>query len=84
MNLRAKKGTNKDGISAKDCQLAHNERHPVAKKPVVEIFHIFGRAEELACNQLALLLRSIARVYNVEIITSAKHFKKMGEQKWEI
>lgn len=68
MYLRTKKRTNKDGMSVKDYQLAHNERHSVTKKPVVKVIHRFGRAEELDCDQLVRFCHSIARVCNVEVI----------------
>ena len=49
-------------------QLAHNERHPVTRKPVAKIIHNFGRADELDRDQLVRLCRSIARACNVDII----------------
>ena len=49
-------------------QLAHNERHPVTRKPVAKIIHTFGRAEELDRESLVRLCRSIARVCDVDII----------------
>ena len=49
-------------------QLAHNERHPVTRKPIAKVIHTFGRAEEVDRDQLVRLCRSIGRVCNVEVI----------------
>ena len=68
MYLRTIKRKNKDGSTVAYYQLAHNERHPVTKKPVAKVIHTFGRADELDREQLVRLCRSIARVCNVEII----------------
>ena len=68
MYLRSTKRKNKDGSVVEYFQLAHNERHPVTKKPVAKIIHTFGRADELDREQLVRLCRSIARVCNIEII----------------
>jgi transposase len=68
MYLRTTKRKNKDGSIVAYYQLAHNERHPVTKKPVAKIIHTFGRADELDREPLIRLCRSIARVCNVEII----------------
>ena len=59
---------NKDGSVVHYFQLAHNERHPITKKPVAKIIHTFGRADELDREQLIRLCRSIARVCNIDII----------------
>ena len=62
MYLRTTKRKNKDGSEVKYYQLAHNERHPVTRKPVAKIIHSFGRADELEREQLFRLCDSIARV----------------------
>ena len=48
-------------------QLAHNVRHAETGKPVAEIIHNFGRADELDRDDLVRLCRSIARVCGVEV-----------------
>ena len=68
MYLRTTKRKNKDGSVVAYYQLAHNERHPVTKKPVAKVIHTFGRADEVDRDQLVRLCRSIARVCNVEVI----------------
>jgi len=68
MYLRTTKRTNKDGSTVAYYQLAHNERHPITKKPVAKVIHTFGRADQLDREQLVRLCRSIARVCDVEII----------------
>lgn len=68
MYLRTSKRKNKDRSIVAYYQLAHNERHPVTKKPIAKIIHTFGRADELNREPLVRLCRSIARVCNVEII----------------
>jgi len=68
MYLRSTKRRNKDGCSVEYFQLAHNERHPVTKKPIAKIIHTFGRADELDREQLIRLCRSIARVCDIDII----------------
>ena len=68
MYLRTTTRKNKNGSVVKYYQLAHNERHPVTKKPVAKIIHTFGRADELDREPLVRLCRSIARVCNVDII----------------
>jgi hypothetical protein len=62
MYLRSAKRKNKDGSSVEYYQLAHNERHPVTRKPVAKIIHNFGRADQLERQQLVRLCKSIARV----------------------
>jgi hypothetical protein len=62
MYLRSAKRTNKDGSTAEYYQLAHNERHPVTRKPFAKIIHNFGRADKLDRDELVRLCRSIARV----------------------
>ena len=68
MYLRTTKRTNKDGSTVAYYQLAHNERHPITKKPVAKVIHTFGRADQVDREQLVRLCRSIARVCDVEII----------------
>jgi len=68
MYLRSTKRKNRDGSIVEYFQLAHNERHPVTKKPVAKIIHTFGRADELDREQLIRLCRSIARVCDIDII----------------
>ena len=68
MYLRSTKRKNKDGSIVEYFQLAHNERHPVTKKPVAKIIHTFGRADEVDREQLIRLCRSIARVCDIDII----------------
>lgn len=68
MYLRTTKRTNKDGSTVAYYQLAHNERHPIAKKPIAKVIHTFGRADQLDREQLVRLCRSIARVCDVAII----------------
>jgi hypothetical protein len=62
MYLRSTKRTNKDGSVVEYYQLAHNQRHPVTRKPVAKIIHNFGRADQLDREELVRLCRSIARV----------------------
>ena len=68
MYLRSTKRKNKDGSVVEYYQLAHNERHPVTRKPVAKIIHSFGRADELDREQLVRLCNSIARVCGIHII----------------
>ncbi|MGD8513368.1 MAG: IS1634 family transposase [Deltaproteobacteria bacterium] len=68
MYLRTSKRKNKDGSIVAYYQLAHNQRHPVTKKPIAKVIHTFGRADELDREHLVRLCRSIARVCNVEVI----------------
>ena len=62
------KRKNKDGSVVEYYQLAHNERHPVTRKPVAKIIHSFGRADELDRDQLVRLCNSIARVCGLHVI----------------
>ncbi len=48
--------------------MAHNERHPVTRKPVAKIIHNFGRADLLDRDQLVRLCRSIARVCDLAVV----------------
>lgn len=70
MYLRSTKRTNKDGSVVEYYQLAHNERHPVTRKPVAQIIHNFGRADQLDREELVRLCRSIARVCGLDITDS--------------
>ena len=67
MFLRTTKRKNKDGSVVEYYQLAHNERHPVTRKPVAKIIHNFGRADKVDRDQLVRLCRSIARVCGVTV-----------------
>lgn len=67
MYLRKTQRTNKDGSTVEYLQLAHNERHPVTRKPVARIIHNFGRADQLDRQDLVRLCHSIARVCGIQI-----------------
>ena len=47
--------------------MAHNIRNPKTNKPVAQIIHNFGRADQLDRDSLVRLCRSIARVCGVEV-----------------
>ena len=68
MYLRTTKRKNKDGSIVEYYQLAHNERHPVTRKPVAKIIHNFGRVDQLDREQLVRLCHSIARVCGLTVI----------------
>lgn len=68
MYLRTTQRKDKDGSVVQYYQLAHNERHPVTRKPVAKIIHSFGRADELDREQLVRLCNSIARVCGLHVI----------------
>jgi transposase len=68
MYLRTTKRKNKDGSIVEYYQLAHNERHPVTRKPVAKIIHNFGRTDSLDREQLVQLCRSIARVCGLTVL----------------
>jgi transposase len=68
MYLRTSRRKNRDGTVVQYYQLAHNERHPVTRKPVARVVHSFGRADQLDRGELVRLCRSIARVCNLEVI----------------
>jgi len=72
MYLRTVTRTNKDGSKVKYYQLAHNERHPVTRKPVAKIIHNFGRDDEFDPDQLKRLCSSIARVCGLKVVDPAK------------
>jgi hypothetical protein len=65
--MRTAKRTNKDGSVVEYCQLAPNERDPKTRKPVTNIIHNFGRADQLDRTQLVRLCRSIARVCGLTV-----------------
>ena len=67
MYLRTTKRQNKDGSVVEYYQLAHNFRHPDTNKPVAQIIHNFGRADQLDRQSLVRLCHSIARVCGIEI-----------------
>ena len=71
MYLRITQRKNKDGSIVAYYQLAHNERHPVTRKPVAKIIHNFGRVDQLDREQLVRLCRSIARVCGLTVIDPA-------------
>lgn len=79
MYLRTVTRTNKNGTSVAYFQLAHNERHPKTKKPVAQIIHNFGRADQLDRNVLVRLCQSIARVCGLKVID----ISDIGEQ-WDV
>jgi transposase len=68
MYLRTTKRKNKDGSVVEYFQLAHNERHPVTRKPVAKIIHNFGRTDQLDRDQLVRLCLSIARVCGLTVV----------------
>jgi hypothetical protein len=68
MYLRTNRRKNKDGSVVEYFQLAHNERHPVTRKPVAKIIHNFGRTDQLDREQLVRLCRSIARVCGLTVV----------------
>jgi hypothetical protein len=91
MFIRTTKRKNRDGSVVEYLQLAHNVRHPESRKPVAQIIHNFGRADELDRNVLVRLCRSIARVCGVEVrdpqaevaaITRESELSKGPEQPW--
>lgn len=73
MYLRTTKRKNKDGSVVEYFQLAHNVRHADSGKPVAQILHNFGRADELDREALVRLCRSIARVCGVEVVDPVEH-----------
>lgn len=68
MYLRKTCRKNKDGSTVEYLQLAHNERNPQTGKPVANIIHNFGRADQVDRDQLVRLCRSIARVCDAVVI----------------
>jgi hypothetical protein len=75
MYLRTTKRQNKDGSVVEYYQLAHNFRHPETNKPVAQIIHNFGRADQLDRQSLVRLCHSIARVCGIEIPDTKFSFK---------
>jgi hypothetical protein len=67
MYLRTTRRKNKDGSVVEYYQLAHNVRHAETGRPVAEIIHNFGRADELNRDDLVRLCKSIARVCGLEV-----------------
>jgi hypothetical protein len=78
MYLRTTQRKRKDGTIVQYYQLAHNERHPVTRKPVAKIIHNLGRADRIDRAQLVRLCRSIARVCDLEVIDPQE---EAGERK---
>lgn len=68
MYLRKTSRKNHDGSTVEYYQLAHNERHPVTRKPVAKIIHSFGRADQVDRDQLVRLCNSIARVCGLRVV----------------
>ena len=67
MYLRSTKRRNQDGTEVEYFQLAHNVRNPRTGKPLAQIIHNFGRADQVDRDSLVHLCRSIARVCGVVI-----------------
>jgi hypothetical protein len=67
MYLRTTRRKNKDGSVVEYYQLAHNVRHAETGRPVAEIIHNFGRADQLNRDDLVRLCKSIARVCGLEV-----------------
>ena len=67
MYLRTTQRKNADGSTVSYYQLAHNVRDPDSGRPVADIIHNFGRADQLDREQLVRLCRSIARVGGLEV-----------------
>lgn len=80
MYLRTVTRTNKDGSKVEYYQLAHNERHPVTRKPVAKIIHNFGRADEFDPDQLKRLCASIARVCGLKVVDPTDPTKEPDAQ----
>jgi len=68
MYLRKTTRTNKDGSTVEYLPLAHNERHPLTRKPVAKIIHNFGRADQLDRQELVRLCQSIGRVCGLQVL----------------
>lgn len=67
MYLRTTQRKNADGSTVSYYQLAHNVRDPDSGRPVADVIHNFGRADQLDREQLVRLCRSIARVCGLEV-----------------
>ena len=76
MYLRTIKRKNKDGSSVKYYQLAHNERDPISKRPIANIIHNFGRADQLDTEALVRLCKSIARVCGLKVLAIEEQLEK--------
>lgn len=79
MYLRKTSRKNNDGSTVEYYQLAHNERHPVTKKPVAKIIHSFGRADQCDREQLVRLCKSIARVCNLKVVDPLEQNEKQDD-----
>ena len=71
MYLRSTKRRNQDGTEVEYFQLAHNVRNPRTGRPLAQIIHNFGRADQVDRDSLVRLCRSIARVCGVTIQDAA-------------
>jgi transposase len=80
MYLRSTKRKNKNGTTTEYFQLAHNVRDPNTKKPIAQIIHSFGRADELDRDSLVRLCHSIARVCGIRIESDPE--EAVGGVKW--
>jgi len=61
MYLRTTKRRHQDGTEVAYVQLAHNVRHLRSGKPVAQLSHSFGRADQVDRDSLVCLGRSLAR-----------------------
>jgi len=62
MYMRTTQRKNRDGSIVRYYQLAHNVREPGTGKIIPKILYNFGRAEEIDCDALVRLCKSIDRV----------------------
>jgi hypothetical protein len=62
------KRKNQDGSVVEYCQFAHNEQHPVTRKPVIQIIRNFGRDDQLDRDELVRLYRSNLLNLDVDLI----------------
>jgi hypothetical protein len=76
MYLRTIKRKNKDGTFVKYFQLAHNQRDPISKRPIANIIHNFGRADQLDTEALVRLCKSIARVCGLKVLAIEEQLEK--------
>ncbi len=65
MYMRTTQRKNRDGSTVRYYQLAHNVREPGTGKIVPRILYNFGRAEEIDCEALVRLCKSINRVCHI-------------------
>lgn len=63
--MRTTQRKNRDGSTVRYYQLAHNVREPGTGKIVPRILYNFGRAEEIDCEALVRLCKSIDRVCRI-------------------